>query len=467
MGLAPSGNNRAVEPGLERAVLWKWRVLPSAEPEWGFPALVPKGPEGVPTGVPTIQAETLPRPTTYEVMRGDALIKIGKKFGMTATQLKQFNGLATDAIRVGQTLKIPTVEELRALVPPPVAKVETPTARAPVEPTLSFEAKRLRDQVLLQVFLDRENFSVGLIDGTPGATVEKVAQLYHAAHPDAQTAEGVRAKALASVGEPYTSYTLREEDFRFIDRNWGGASAGGKASKAKSATSKDPVVTFAQLAVAPVLVYRSPWEFVAERYHCDEALLRNLNVRLKGQLEPGTVFQVPNVFPFEVEKLLQEPLQPAADPQAPVEAAIVDLARLEITRSGKLIAVMPLGFARPDLRGRGSWTILDAIARPKLATLQELREPPKPSALATEAPAAPAVLAEEQGLAPGPNNPVGVVWINLAKAKSTEPLSYGLHGTSIPSRMKTQEGIGGIRLTNWDIARAVRLLPPGTRLVWK
>jgi hypothetical protein len=62
---------------------------------------------------------------------------------------------------------------------------------------------------------------------------------------------------------------------------------------------------------------------------------------------------------------------------------------------------------------------------------------------------------------------VGIVWINLAKAKSTEPLAYGLHGTSIPQRIKSQEGIGGIRLANWDIARAVRLLPAGTALQWK
>jgi hypothetical protein len=33
--------------------------------------------------------------------------------------------------------------------------------------------------------------------------------------------------------------------------------------------------------------------------------------------------------------------------------------------------------------------------------------------------------------------------------------------------MKTQESIGGLRLTNWDIARAVRMLPEGTPLAWK
>ena len=76
-------------------------------------------------------------------------------------------------------------------------------------------------------------------------------------------------------------------------------------------------------------------------------------------------------------------------------------------------------------------------------------------------------LEKEQYLAPGPNNPVGILWINLAKAGSTDPLPYGLHGTSIPAQMGTLQGIGGLRLTNWDIARATRLIPAGTALQWK
>jgi lipoprotein-anchoring transpeptidase ErfK/SrfK len=62
---------------------------------------------------------------------------------------------------------------------------------------------------------------------------------------------------------------------------------------------------------------------------------------------------------------------------------------------------------------------------------------------------------------------VGILWINLAKSNSTEPLPYGLHGTSIPDQMNIEESIGGLRLTNWDIARAVRHLPSGTPLEWK
>ena len=61
-------------------------------------------------------------------------------------------------------------------------------------------------------------------------------------------------------------------------------------------------------------------------------------------------------------------------------------------------------------------------------------------------------------LAAGPNNPTGILWINLAKGSDPKALPYGLHGTSIPGAMTKQESIGGFRLTNWDIARAVRRL---------
>jgi lipoprotein-anchoring transpeptidase ErfK/SrfK len=70
-------------------------------------------------------------------------------------------------------------------------------------------------------------------------------------------------------------------------------------------------------------------------------------------------------------------------------------------------------------------------------------------------------------LAAGPRNPAGVIWIDLAKSDSPDPLPFGLHGTSIPDQMNTLESIGGLRLSNWDISRAVRLLPSGTPLEWR
>ena len=150
----------------------------------------------------------------------------------------------------------------------------------------------------------------------------------------------------------------------------------------------------------------------------------------------------------------------------------MDLSLLKIFREGKLIAVMPLASARPGLRGRGSWAVLNAIPQPSMATRDEPREAPKavpvpPTGNSARDPSGVEPSPDPgQVLAAGPNNPVGILWIHLAKAKDPEPLPYGLHGTSIPAKMKSQEGIGGLRLANWDIARAVPLMPAGTPLLW-
>ena len=56
-------------------------------------------------------------------------------------------------------------------------------------------------------------------------------------------------------------------------------------------------------------------------------------------------------------------------------------------------------------------------------------------------------------VAPGPNNPVGLVWIDLSKP------SYGIHGTPEPGQIGKTQSHGCIRLTNWDaldLARRVR-----------
>jgi hypothetical protein len=161
------------------------------------------------------------------------------------------------------------------------------------------------------------------------------------------------------------------------------------------------------------------------------------------------------------------------DPQNVITAVVADLSRLEIYRNDRLLAALPLVPARPGLKGKGTWKILDSLPRPRLATLQEPRDTPKKptnnfftgevSQPAGQAP----VLTSEQYLPAGPNNPVGILWIDLAKSDSPDPLPYGLHGTAIPSQMKFRSGIGGFRMTNWDIIRAARLLPVGAALLWK
>jgi len=418
--------------------------------------------------------------------------------------------LKEDRINIGQTLRIPTAEEVLKIPPPPPppeakpkpkpksgkkGKVEDESPENPLEAEPQTYEQLVLETVLIQVFLDREMFSPGAIDGKSGPTFQKVSQIYQDSHPDAGNPSELKAKALATVKQPYTSYLLKAEDFKFIKPRKAGPLAGsdGKTApvvkkapaKKKSASNNAatappiPPLTYEEMVAADFLSYNSAWEFIAERFHCDEGFLRELNSKLKAEPDVGTIFQVPNVVPFEIEKALDAPLQPAADPNQPVTAAVVALSRLEISRGGQLIAVLPVASARPGLTGRGTWTLLDAIPQPRLATQREPREgpkappvtapsPPAPTGSATPA-AAPAAntLPAPQYLPAGPNNPVGIVWINLAKANSTDPLPYGLHGTSIPARMRSQEGVGGFRLANWDIARAVRLLPSGTVLQWK
>jgi len=488
----PPAATSKIEPGLELAVNWKWWVAPPENKAWGMPlpeALQPKTP-----GTPALKAvaPAATRPDTYEVKKGDAIIKIARKFGMTAAQLKQFNDMKDDRIGVGQVLAIPTLEQVLAMAPPPpepkkeVAGKKKPDKPAGVlDPDLDpgTEARRELENVLQQVYLDREMFSPGLIDGKAGPTFQKIRQVYQNTHKEAADPGLLQAKAEATLKQPYTHYILRADDFRFIKpakaelvpvRSGGeSSSAKRKIPKAGNVAPAVPPVTIDKLVAADFLGYTSAWEFVAERFHCDEAFLQRINQQLKGIPAVGAEFEVPNVIPFEIEKALDPPLQPAADPKKPVTAAVVELSRLEISCDGKLIAVMPLASARPGLHGRGSWTVLDAIAQPRMATKREPRETPKakPAAPGDPTPASNPVveppLDKEQYLAPGPNNPVGVIWINLAKTGSTEPLPYGLHGTSIPARMATQQGIGGFRLANWDIARAARLMPAGTVLQWK
>ena len=57
---------------------------------------------------------------------------------------------------------------------------------------------------------------------------------------------------------------------------------------------------------------------------------------------------------------------------------------------------------------------------------------------------------------PGPNSPVGTVWINLSAE------GYGIHGTSDPGKVSKAQSHGCVRLTNWDAERVAREVSKGT-----
>jgi lipoprotein-anchoring transpeptidase ErfK/SrfK len=63
-------------------------------------------------------------------------------------------------------------------------------------------------------------------------------------------------------------------------------------------------------------------------------------------------------------------------------------------------------------------------------------------------------------IAPGPNNPVGVVWIDISRPH------YGLHGTPEPATIGKVTSHGCVRLTNWDALKLAGIVRPGTRVVF-
>lgn len=464
----PAAPVARTEPGLEEAVKWKWQVAPTAGGRWGFP---------IPDPTPSPDAGiALPPPpsldTTYEVKKGDALVIIARKYDLTAQHLKVYNGLTSDLIHIGQVLRIPSISEARAIAPLPERPLKKKPGEKGKSPEKAGPSREQLEVAPLQAFLDREQFATGPIDGERSMLFEKILHLYMTSHPEAMEPAVLKSRIQASVGDGFTTYKLKEIDFRFI--------APPKAQKldpnAKTGDAQEgvpPSASYDEMVGQTLLAYRTPWEFVAERFHCNEAFLRRLNSHIQAAPTAGTELRVPNVVPFAIESLFAEPLQPDPNPQLKLKAVILDQSILKVFEGDHLIAAMPMSMARPGLRGKDAWVVLNAIPRPRLATRQEPREQtqraqplfgrPEPEAK----PNPPPTLASEQFLADGPNNPVGVIWINLAKTDSPDPLPYGLHGTSNPDQMQVRYSLGGLQLANWDIARAARLLPVGTILEWQ
>jgi lipoprotein-anchoring transpeptidase ErfK/SrfK len=67
----------------------------------------------------------------------------------------------------------------------------------------------------------------------------------------------------------------------------------------------------------------------------------------------------------------------------------------------------------------------------------------------------------KERLPPGPNGPVGVVWIDLTKPH------YGIHGTPNPETIGRTESHGCVRLTNWDAARLAQMVDTSTKVVFQ
>ncbi|MBA3650678.1 MAG: L,D-transpeptidase family protein [Chthoniobacterales bacterium] len=313
---------------------------------------------------------------------------------------------------------IPVRKALPAPTPTPIP-IPTPPPRELVALPIYDEETSVR----LQIFLDNHAFGPGKIDGQMGEFFGKALVAYKKANGLPPTG-AVDAQLLAQVPEPYTIYTIRPEDENFV-----GEVASRPSEQAKLKAMK----------------YGSLLEFVAERYHAAQEFLARLNPGLDlEKLKPGDVVRVPNVQPFEIEKLSEKFI-----PKNPLFAGrqvFIDTREnfLEVREGDKLVAEFPITPGSKTLPApKGVWKILG------IATLPWFRhdEGVLNHGVRTS---------DFFNIPPGPNNPVGILWCGLNKP------GIGIHGTNNPETIGRAGSHGCIRTANWDAARLKDMISPGS-----
>ena len=274
----------------------------------------------------------------------------------------------------------------------------------------------------VQIMLDRARFSPGVIDGRMGENVEFALAAFRKAHqldgqkkPLDEATLRKLAEASHEASEPILiEYKMTEEDVR------------GPFTK-KIPDSLEDQGTLERLG------YTGPSELLAERFHMDEDFLKELNPG-KDFAKAGTAIMVANVK--------------NADPAERASAKRIDVDKsskqLRVYGEGdKLLAVYPATIgstARPAPTGELK---VKGVAKNPIYTYNPEY---KFEGVKTDKPFT---------IAPGPNNPVGSVWIDLSKD------GYGIHGTPDPDVIGKSASHGCVRLTNWDAEHLAEMVRPG------
>jgi lipoprotein-anchoring transpeptidase ErfK/SrfK len=191
-----------------------------------------------------------------------------------------------------------------------------------------------------------------------------------------------------------------------------------------------------QQAKLPALGYTSPLEELSERFHASPDLMRALN--------PTADFTHAG----------QELVVPNAMTMPPGSAARVVVSKGEssvraLDGDGKVLAFyMATTGSEHDPLPIGDWKINGVARNPKFHYNAKLFWDAKNAD-------------DRATIQPGPNNPVGVVWIDLSKEH------YGIHGTPEPNSVGHAYSHGCIRLTNWDALELASMVKPGTPAILK
>jgi lipoprotein-anchoring transpeptidase ErfK/SrfK len=281
-----------------------------------------------------------------------------------------------------------------------------------------------------QIFLDQQLFGPGKIDGRPGEFFTKALKRYQKAHGLPETGLVDANIPLDSVFPVYTTYTIQEGDLKYIG---------------------DLPRKTAEQAKKKYLPYTSLLEFVTERYHCAPEFLAKINQGLNlDNLKAGDQVRVPNVEPFKIEQL---PKQGNLAERAEYKHRVIQINRaekmLELRDGEKLIASVPItpgGGGTSTQTPPGNWKILGIAAMPNFRWDEGVLN----HGVRTE---------KFHMLPPGPNNPVGVLWIGLNKP------GLGIHGTNQPQTIGRAQSHGCMRVANWDVIRLSKMITKGMKVV--
>jgi lipoprotein-anchoring transpeptidase ErfK/SrfK len=323
-----------------------------------------------------------------------------------------------------------------------------------------------RPVMQLQVVLDRLGFGPGVIDGQQNASTTSAIAGFQEASGLPITGE------LDTATESALAQYMRIPSTRevTIPADW-------------AQTPYAPVPEGAEeQAQMTQMGYESIGERLAERFHTSVAALQALNAAPSapapsgaaptGTAAPGTAAAAPVAF-----QPGQKILVPNIGNDA-IERGAIDNADWQVT-----LASLGIGSSQPDAarivvdKSEGWLKAYDAQDRliAKYTVTTGSRHDPLPlgawgiKGKAYNPPYSfdPALLrgvpdsAGKQQLPPGPNSPVGVVWIDLTKDH------YGIHGTPSPETIGTAESNGCVRLTNWDAARLAEMVSGSTKVLFQ
>lgn len=274
--------------------------------------------------------------------------------------------------------------------------------------------RAVRDFFEAQIALDRQGISSGSIDGRPGFQTRAAIQAFQQQEHLPVTGQldaGTKAK-LILTSTPWTSYAIASNDFvrlQPLSRTWLGKSQ-------QSALDFETVL-----------------ELVAEKSHAHPILIRRLNPDVNWTNIPaGRAVFVPDT----------------ARSNAPAKAAFIT-----ISLSGKVLEAFD---AETNLLAHFPCSIAHQFEKRPVGELHVAAIAPNPNYTFDpdtfpESPDA-RELNRKLILPPGPNNPVGTVWISLDKP------GYGIHGTPNPEQVGRTESHGCFRLANWNAEYLLKLV---------